>query len=482
MNVDGNGHDSAGLAGPVAILGGLLLLVCAPIPRGSDYFAALIPLEFISLALLLALIGRALLHPELVGSAGRIQPLVIALVAAPLLIAVVQLVPIPASWWDQLPGHAKYGDALLAIDAPKVAARPISIAPDVTRASLLAGLPLVAALVLGLLSTLRQVRVLLRAVVIVAFAEVVLGLLQASGGEHSPFYFGMLTYGSPIGSFGTRNEFANMLAMALGVYVWLAFDAIRYKLRLQPGSPMNYGRFSHRHAIAAWVAGGLVLVVGILMSRSRAGASIGLAAGLLAFAAAGLRVFGWSRGWRFALPIAVLLIVTSVTMVGVDVVTSRVTGAQLNTAAGFRTELWQTSFQAALDFLPFGSGWGTYDIAYGAYQPPAIVGYANHAHMDYVEMLLEGGVLFVALGACFAWLAARRTVTLVRRALVQRKLEREAMLAALCGIALSGFLLHAAVDFPMRVPANAILACFLAGVFLRPLALDKGETPSPMQE
>lgn len=469
MTRPGNGSETAGLAGPVAVLGCMVLLLLAPLPRGSDYFAALIPLEFISLFVLLALVARAMLQPDLIAGAARIEFTVIALVASPLVIALVQLMPIPVSWWEHLPGHARYVEALRSIGAPSVDWRPISLAPDVTRASLLAGLPLVAAFVLAYVATLRQVRLLLRAVVVLSFAEVMLGLLQVSGGEHSPFYFDMLTYGSPIGSFGTRNEYANMLAMVLCTYVWLAYDSIRYKLHLQPGSPMKSGRFSHRHAIASWIAGGLVLVVGILMSRSRAGATFGLGAGMFALVAAGLRVFGWSRGWRFALPVAVLLIASAVTMIGLDAVSSRVTGQQLNVAAGFRTELWITSYRAALDFFPFGSGWGTYDIVYSAYQTPAIVGYANHAHMDYFEMFLEGGVLFLAFAGCFVWLAARRSAALVRGAIVRRKLDRESMLAALCGIGLLGFLMHAAVDFPMRVPANAIFACLLAGVFLRPL-------------
>ena len=55
-------------------------------------------------------------------------------------------------------------------------------------------------------------------------------------------------------------------------------------------------------------------------------------------------------------------------------------------------------------------------------------------------------------------------------------------LALMSGIGLLGFLLHAGVDFPMRVPANAILACLLAGAFLRPLppVRHPGGTPAPV--
>src|SRR5205085_920473 len=97
--------------------------------------------------------------------------------------------------------------------------RAVTISPDATRASLLAGLPLVAAFLLGHLANVRQLRNLLRAAAAIAFAEVLLALLQLSGGQHSPFYFGMMTYGSPIGSLGTRNEYANLLSMSLAGYI-----------------------------------------------------------------------------------------------------------------------------------------------------------------------------------------------------------------------------------------------------------------------
>jgi O-antigen ligase len=345
---------------------------------------------------------------------------------------------------------------------------------------LLAGLPLVAAFLLGHLANVYQFRLLMRVVAAIAFAEVALGLLQLSGGEHSPLYFGMPTYGSPIGSMGTRNEFANLLAIALAGYVWLAYDAVRYSMRFQPGAPLTQGRFDDRHAMAAWVAGGLVLVIGILISHSRAGTMLGLSCAVLALAAAGLRVFGWSRGWRFAVPVAILLVLGAVTMVGLDAILYRLGPDQLRSSAGFRGELWRSTWHAALQYLPLGAGWGTYDIAYRPFQTAPIVGYPNHAHNDYLEMLLEGGLLFAAFGAIAAWRLLRRAADLGRQAWRERTLDREAMLAAIAGLGLLGFLLHAAVDFPMRVPGNAVFACLFAGAFLRPLPPLKKPARAPV--
>ena len=476
--------STAGLAGPVAVLGGAVLLVTAPLVRGGDYFLALIPLEILGLAILVAMAAYATtLRPA--GFEGRrIDPWVAVVVASPALVGLVHLCPVPASLWARLPGHAPYVAAWEAIGLPAADWRAITISPDATRASLLASLPIVAAFLLGYLATVRQVRLLMRVVAALAFAEVALGLLQLSGGEHSPLYFGMMTYGSPIGSMGTRNEFANLLAIALAGYIWLAYDAVRYSMRFQPGAPLTQGRFDDRHAIAAWIAGGLVLMGGILMSHSRAGMMLGLSCAIAALAAAGLRVFGWSRGWRFAVPVAVLLVLGAVSMVGLDAILYRLGGDQLRSSAGFRTELWRSTWHAALQYLPLGSGWGTYDIAYRPFQTAPIVGYPNHAHNDYLEMLLEGGLLFVALAGIAAWCLARRAAHLLRAAWRERTLDREAMMAAIAGSGLLGFLLHAAVDFPMRVPGNAVIAALFAGAFVRPRPPLKkpGASPAPVAQ
>lgn len=479
MSRTSNVQDKAGPAGPAALLGGVVLLALAPVLRGSDYFIALIPLELISLAILVALGTRAAFGAAPAFAGRHFDKLVPWVLASPVLIALAQLMPIPADWWAQLPEHSKYVAAMDALGIPAAKWRPVSISPDATRASLLAGIPLIAAFLLGYLATVRQSRLLMRIVAVVAFAEVALALLQLSGGERSPFYFGMLTYGSPIGSMGTRNELANLLALALAGYIWLTYDDVRYSMRFQPGAPLTQGRFDDRHAFAVWVTGGLVLVIGILITHSRAGASFGLSCAALAVAAAGLRVFGWTRGWRFALPAVALVSIAAVSMVGVDALVLRLTGGDLQSSAGFRGELWRSSWQAALQFMPFGSGWGTYDIAYRPFQAARIAGYPNHAHMDYLEMLLEGGMLFVVFGGCFAWLLMRRATLLASQALRERTLDRESMMSAICGIGLLGFLLHAAVDFPMRVPANAILAALFAGAFLRPLPPAKKPGVSP---
>jgi len=109
------------------------------------------------------------------------------------------------------------------------------------------------------------------------------------------------------------------------------------------------------------------------------------------------------------------------------------------------------------------------------FQPASVVGTAGYAHHDYAQLLFEGGVFAVLLMAAFAWLAGTRAVQLVRAGLRRRRLRRQEMASALCGLGLLGFLLHSLVDFNMHIPANAIMASLLAGVYLRPLASEEAD-------
>jgi hypothetical protein len=126
-----------------------------------------------------------------------------------------------------------------------------------------------------------------------------------------------------------------------------------------------------------------------------------------------------------------------------------------------------SSLQGAAEFWPWGAGWGTYGDVYPRFQPASIVGSAGYAHHDYVHMLFEAGIFGVILMAAFAVLAIWRAVELIR-AVRRHGWRREEMLSAVCGLALLGFLLHSTVEFNMHIPANAIAAALLAGIYLRP--------------
>jgi O-antigen ligase len=108
-------------------------------------------------------------------------------------------------------------------------------------------------------------------------------------------------------------------------------------------------------------------------------------------------------------------------------------------------------------YFPFGSGIGTFVEAYQIGEPDVLIseGYFNHAHDDYLELLMTGGVpallLLIVIGAlwggCF--------IALLRG----RKTERAApgfgrQILGRAGLAVLAILALASVtDYPLRVPS-----------------------------
>jgi hypothetical protein len=454
--------------GPVAVLAALLLLLAAPLMRGGNRQVALIALEAIALGFMLSLWLRAVF----VGASQPVERpgmslktiLIAFVLLSPAWLALVYLVPVSSGFWFETAGRGIYqqllGDA--GITSPQW--QPLSLVPDATRASLLAGLPLVAGFMAGYLARPSQLKLLLGLVVAIAFAEIPLGLMQIAGGAESALYFGMDSGGRPIGTFANANHFANYLAVALAAYVWLGWDTLLRPRRHGIKNPS--AKFASRHAVALWMTGGVILVLGILLSRSRGAALTGLPAGMLALSLA-LTLREKPRSWRFTFVLVGATVIAAVSMVGLGSVLARFDLAQMASSALDRGLLASSTFDGSQAFWPWGAGWGTYVAVYPRFQPLAIGGIADYAHQDYAQMLFEGGVFSVLLLATCLWLAGSRAVPLVRSALRHRRLGHDDMASALCGLGLLGLLLHSLVEFNMHIPANAILGAVLAGVYLR---------------
>lgn len=438
----------------------LLLIVLSPLMRGGNRQVALLVLEAVGLAVLA---GLAVSHSLRSGRGTRLL-LLAFVVASPLWLALAYLVPLPPDLWSAA-GRAEYRDLLARAGLPPREWLPLSLVPDATRASLLAGIPVAAAFCAGYLARVGQLRAIFSVLVIVAFAEVAFGLLQIAGGHGSVLYFGGYG-GRPFGTFANANHYANYIAMALAAYTWLGWTRVMQSRRERDDGWVQ-GPLG-RNAMIVWMAGGVVLVLGVLMSRSRGAALGGLPAGMLAFALA-MTVCARSPRLRTVVLALAALLAAAMSLVGVELVVNRFELSGLASAASVRSMLAAATMEGAWHFWPWGAGWGTYAAVFPRFQPAGLVGYADYAHHDFAQMLFEGGVFALLLMAAFGWLFVQRAAVLVRAGLRQRALDRAQMAAAMCGLGLLGFLVHSLVEFNMHIPANAIAAALLAGVYLRPL-------------
>ena len=105
-----------------------------------------------------------------------------------------------------------------------------------------------------------------------------------------------------------------------------------------------------------------------------------------------------------------------------------------------------------------GWGLGTFPTVYPQFRTFYTNFFVNEAHNDYLQLLVEMGLLGFAT---MLWLV----ITAYRRAL--RKMsnwtgEISGAVALACVLGLSGILVHSAVDFNLQIPANAAVFYVLA--------------------
>jgi O-antigen ligase len=128
-----------------------------------------------------------------------------------------------------------------------------------------------------------------------------------------------------------------------------------------------------------------------------------------------------------------------------------------------RWQVCHATMRMAQDRWLFGTGAGTFAEAFPYYKPHTLEGFYRYAHNDYLQYLAELGVVgALLLAATVAAGAGRGAWTVFARSSRSGPLhtrERRGIALALGGVAV-----HAGVDFPLHIPAIAMLACVWLGL------------------
>lgn len=377
----------------------------------------------------------------------------VALLAAVILVPLVQLIPLPPGVWTRLAGRADLVTALglARVDQPWA---PISLVPEATWRSLLALLPPAAMLLAVLGCEPRQRLWLLLALPVLALASMGLGLAQLAGGPHSPLYlYDIANFGLPIGVFANRNHQSSFLLVALPAVGLMMTEPLGAERRRLP-------------AVLGLALAGL-LVVGVIATRSRAGVL------LLGPVVVASLAIAWRRG-RFAeggRTLAALVCGLGVVgLIAAQFVVAKVLPRfNMDHSPEFRFDAWPRVFAAARHYLPFGSGIGTFDPVYRSVEPLGLLqaAYFNHAHNDYLELWLETGLVGLTVLAVFAaWLAAAAV-----RAWSQGARARGGGVAMAGAVIAAILLAHSLVDYPLRTEALATVFALACGLLAEDGAL-----------
>lgn len=258
------------------------------------------------------------------------------------------------------------------------------------------------------------------------------------------------------GTFVNRNHLSGYLEMAIPIAIGLILSRIdlfpKGKLKLRE----RIVRLSEKGlAKNLLLAGGiLIMAIGIVLSQSRSGVFLLVFAFLLflELAVLFLREARYRQIWtkRF-LQIMFLGITLLSLYVGIEATLERFSLDEVQKSN--RPLVWANTMEIARDFPLFGSGLGTFNAVYPAYEIRSHSGHYSHAHNDYLEYLSELGILGMVflLGGILFLLYTTFRVWRDRRHPEVKGLVMGGVVAVIC------MLIHSIADFNLHIPANMLL-------------------------
>jgi O-antigen ligase len=434
----------------------LVLLGAGPLLAGAVHEPVFVPLLVGCAAAGIAAERRA---RRVRREGGDVPPLpATRLLLALLALVVLQLVPLPPAVLKRVsPGSFSfYNDPLLL---PLTGWRPISVSPPDTLRGLvfLAGFTLLAVAVFREMGEGVWRRRLLLTIVGTGVALTVVALLQAASPEPRKIYglWRPRWDWAVFGPYVNRNHFAGYLVMAAPVAIGFALEALsrlRASWERRRRGWLLLGE-AEGNAVVRWSVVVMVIVAGLLASQSRGG--------VLAFAVATLAVlllivFGGvlsltARERRWTALAVLLLVASGVHWIGLGGVFS---AFEVRGVKASRLELWRDMLPMVPRFPLFGDGWNAFATAYPWYQTVWKTEWIGEAHNDYLQALIDGGLVGATLVALVLAVVFRGAL-----ARAPRSPHDLGVLGALLGLAI-----HDLVDFNWQIPANAATWVALAAL------------------
>ncbi|WP_066801111.1 O-antigen ligase family protein [Sphingomonas soli] len=398
---------------------------------------------------------------------------------AMLVLTLIQLVPLPPAIWTALPGRELIVEIDRAAGLGQVW-RPISVAPATTWNSFYAMLVPLAILVLGAQVPTEERSRLVPLVIALGLLSALIALLQILGPADGPLYFYRVTNsGAAVGLFANRNHQAFLLA---AIFPLLAVFA---------SMPRDEKDHIVRRILA--LGAGMFLIPLILITGSRLGLAVavaGIASTLILYRpaiiapaapsgpvhASGRRgdlrsrpapAPAW-RQWAVAGGVAVAGLGVSVATIylGRGEAFQRIMAQD---GEELRFKAWNIIAKLIMDYFPFGSGMGSFVEVFKVAEPRNLLDatYLNHAHNDWLETVLTGGLPAFFLLAFACVLVVMRAVRLWPRGSVVTK---RALFSRLGLVLVVQFAIASFGDYPLRTPALGslfVIAALWAATSLR---------------
>lgn len=384
------------------------------------------------------------------------EGVLIAILGCLALLAVLQLIPLPAWLWHSLPqrGVVAQLDTVLGLGGE---ARPLTMTP--MRTSNMLGsivVPGTALLLAIAFSTSSQT--ILRVVAGLGVLNALLGLFQIVMGRNSLFYLYEITNrGSPVGILANENHAAVFAACSMLVVAFLGL-----KVNHKPGASLER---------IFYAAAFLLILFMSLVGGSRAGLVAALGAMLVSLgmlvlsshrregqSASSIEIRRWFHkvpGFILIVPIGVVSFTTA-SFLALDRVPALRDLLAQDSFEDLRWLIWSVLTTMLKDHWFVGSGFGSFEQVYHIYEPSTLLmpPYVNQAHNDWAQYLIEGGAPAGLLSiGLIVWFANRIAAIARQRALWVDTIFW-ASIFAVVGAA-------SVIDYPLRTPIFQLVIIWL---------------------
>ncbi|MEA3277529.1 MAG: O-antigen ligase family protein [Pseudomonadota bacterium] len=432
------------------------ILLFAPLIRAGQPPIPLLVLELLSVLLLVLVFWR----PQH-GLVTRLEAIALSLL---FVFPLLYLVPVPGSLAEWLPGREQYlaGRSLLDGEGVNAAGKPSVYPLETESAWLVLLVPIAVFLGTRMLDSRRVLGLVLLLLAIAAF-QAILGLMQFGDGKDSPLYLGMdfTHFGSAVGTYTNRNHLAGLLEMVLPLSLALLIYSVgRGDRDVSRGWRRRISFFASLRGHVAFGYGvlALVLLVGVIFTRSRTGIALTMLGFLLVSFAYSRRI-GGDNVYGLAGTVVAFAVGIGIA-IGLAPVLDRFSAEDALEDA--RWTIFSTTFDGIGAFFPLGSGPGNYPDVFPAFQPLELGRwFINHAHNDYLEWLFEGGLFAAVLILLFLALYLYQWT----KVWTKDAWSRLRFVQVGAGIGILLMLLHTLVDYNLHIPANIVYFAFLAGIF-----------------
>ncbi|MCX2697379.1 O-antigen ligase family protein [Ochrobactrum chromiisoli] len=251
-----------------------------------------------------------------------------------------------------------------------------------------------------------------------------------------------LGYEVMVGMFANRNHFATLIFSSIPLIIFFGF--------------MNNRVLAPSFSIV------FILLI-LLAAGSRAGILIGLTVVIVSVIS-----LLWSGRLGVVSSLVLLATIAIVSYGAYEQISSRALDPNLG-----RLEFAVTTWHAIIQNWILGTGFGTFDMVYPLYEDPLMVfsHYVNHAHNDYLEILLEGGIPAFTLFIIYIYLLIKKFIDV-----------RKQPLARLVLLSIFVIFIHSTVDYPLRTMGVVMIFAFLNALFFSYGNRREAEVPSGIEQ